>query len=335
MAKPGIEEGQLPLDDPGQDEVLVDDGASGDSPQKGDADVADEGPDAEAMAELFGELEGQEGHEAEGKPAQDGQPGGDDGDGGQSQEPGWDELPDDEKRKGYLRQQDYTKKTQAAAEERRELETYRRQLEAAALEIQQAQVRLTGQPAQQQAQQQQPQGQPMKLSDCLDELGQIDPVLLEQYEAQREAALEQRITEKHIKPVAEQLTAREKRESEATQLAEVDKLEQQKTQMEAVFPDMKDPAVLERVLTHMRDHQQVGSYDLRAAYVYLFPERYAEGFLRYKQAAAKRKQASGPERPPALPPGGRSRDLSEVPDVDDHEAMADAMEREFRQLTPK
>lgn len=300
-----------------EDDLGADDLPQADNP---DVDVDDDDvPDPDAMAALFPQ-EGQgKDHDAQGAgndapPAAGGNNRPDEGD--------WDKLSDDDKRRGFMRQADYTKKTQALSAERRELEELRQKL----LGIQQD--LLTKQQAPPPAQQQPPQQLPkLDFAECVDEDGLLDLNKLRDVIQQREEALEERIRSQYVNPLDQKLTAREQQEQEAELEREIGRLRKQHEQMQAAFPHYRDEAVQRRVAEYMKDNN-VRSF--HAAYVALYPEEHARAYLRYEQAKAKSKQPNGAP-PPQTPPNRQSQAREPIPD-DDAE-FEDQMARKLAKLT--
>ena len=323
---PGLQDPQG-LQDPGdglpeldaaavlQDDASLDEG--------GVRELGDE-PDVEAMARIFGEAEGLADHDADEIPAEDGTSEADDAGERQSGEPMWDEMSEDDKRKGFLRLQDYTKKTQDLGKQRRALEDQRQQL------IQLQQQLLSRQPEQQQAAAQQLQQAPplpaptMKLSECTDDEGYLDLTKMQQFMQDHDAALVARMKQEFVDPLAAEWTATKQTEADKAGMAEIAKLREQHAQMVRAFPHYRDEDVQRRIVGYM---QAQNVRDFKAAYAAMFPEQYADAVIRFRELRRQKTQPTTQQKRPTLAPARRMGD-KEAPPQDENARLA-AMTKEL------
>ena len=217
----------------------------------------------------------------------------------------------------------YTVKYQGLADARRAFEQERREFEAqkAAETVRGPQEPAAPAPA---------AGAKMKLSDCLDDEGYLDVAKLEQYESQREDALEQRILDTHFKPVTDKLTARDKLEQDQTLLAEETRLRGEFDRAKKAFPHFGGDEHVQMTVGEYMVKNNVR--DFRAAYAACFPVQFAAAVTEYQQAVARKKQSGG-QAPPATPPGRQARTNQALPAPEDEDARLDAMSRRTAQLT--
>jgi len=285
----------------------------------GAADVSTDGPDEEAMAAFLGVFEDEAGHDAA-TAADDVTPGADGAPGEEPLTPAQQAALD---KKLKAADRDYTQKSQSLAEQRRQFEQERREFEAqrAAQAVRAQQEPAAPAPA---------VGKPMTIEDCMDEDGSLDVAKFKQYEAQRDAALEARITGTYIKPVTDKLTAREQAEADQTMVAEEKRLRGEFETATKAFPHFADSEDVQRaVLQHMAENR-IRSF--RAAYADLYPAQFAAAVTAYQQAVARKKQSGG-QGPPATPPGRQAKTNQVLPGPDDEDARLDAMARRASQLS--
>jgi hypothetical protein len=214
----------------------------------------------------------------------------------------------------------YTRKFQALAEQRRELEERERMLAAreAAQEVAREQV---AKPAA-------PTAPKLTLKDCVDEDGYMDFAKLEEYERQRDQAIEARIVEQHLKPVGDKLTEREKREQDAEMVATEKRLRRDFDMAKKAFPHFAGSENVQReVVEYMGAHRL---QDFKAAYAALYPTHFAAAVQDFN--ARKARQNGGTAPAPVLPPGRHQGTHEALPSADDEEAFDEVVAREAARL---
>lgn len=278
--------------------------------------------DVDAMAELFGTAEDQR------APVADADGAGDDDDvpptkpAGKSATPADPETMSDEEfaewitgqdpseiRRGYLRQSDYTRKTQGLASERNALESRLaevQQLQQQLLEVQKGVLSAApGSKAE----------PPRSLGpqDLLTEDGELDLGKLDQYVKQAASSVaDEKLTAKQL--------ADQQAEVQREQQAVVQRIQGDLQKMERAFPHFgKDESVQAAVLSHMRENNVL---DPRAAYAACYPREYAEAILRYDRAKEKAKTNNSKPAAPVTPPGTSGKGAPNV--LDDPDAAEDA-----------
>lgn len=305
----------------------------------GTQDVSSDTPsdvEMQAMADLFGAEAGADDHQAD--------PTGDDaltltdadqGEPAQSADAPWEQLTDEQRRAGFLRQRDYTQKTQRLAEERQQTQALQAQVQQQQqqlLEMQQ-QIIASRQPQPEAAQQPQAPTRPNP-NDFLDDVGDVDFVsyadAMNDYAVALSQAAVQAALQSEVTPLRETLTKQQDAAQQQAAQAVIQQFEVECSKMATAFPHFAQ--VEQQVLQAIVDSGATPKPEMVRAYYSLhYPQQYAQRLLQYKQA-----QAQAAQRTPTnqqgltLAPGQHSGAREAAPS--DPQERRSAMAEEFVRL---